>query len=200
MHEFLLCTLGIDLPAYKRIQLAVERRIRSRQFSTRDTIESERALAKEQKTAARGGVLTASQLSFLRRHRGKLSDPERHGEAPKPGYLLCHDTYFVGTIKGVWKIHMQSAVDAHCSLGFGELYLSMLPMTAVDVFHDRVLPFCEEHWVEVQHLLTDNVLPSLSSILAKVQNAQGSPCWLAASEGVGLSQAPSTDYGMKLSS
>lgn len=29
-------------------------------------------------------------------------------------------------------------------------------MTAVDVLHDRVLPFYEEHGVEIDHLLTDN--------------------------------------------
>ena len=51
---------------------------------------------------------------------------------------------------------MQSVVDAHCSLGFGKLYLSKVPMTAVDVLHDRVLPFYEEHGVDVQHALTDN--------------------------------------------
>jgi hypothetical protein len=32
-------------------------------------------------------------------------------------------------------------VDAHCSLAFGKLYLSKVPMTAVDVLHDRVVPF-----------------------------------------------------------
>ena len=42
-------------------------------------------------------------------------------------------------------------------------------------------------------LTTDNVLPSLSSFFAKSQDAQGSPCWLAAREGVGLNRAPSTD-------
>jgi transposase InsO family protein len=30
-------------------------------------------------------------------------------------------------------------------------------MTAVDIFNDRLLPFYEEHEVEVEHLLTDNV-------------------------------------------
>jgi transposase len=120
------------------------------------TLRYQRLLWLEQKTAARGGVLTESQLRLLRRHRGKLTDPEQHVEAPEPGFRLCQDTYFVGTIKGVGKIYMQSVVDAHCSLGFGKLYLSKLPMTAVDVLHDRVLPFYEEHQVEVQHLLTDN--------------------------------------------
>jgi hypothetical protein len=31
-----------------------------------------------------------------------------------------------------------------------------VPMTAVDVLHDRVLPFYDEHGVDIEHLLTDN--------------------------------------------
>jgi transposase InsO family protein len=120
------------------------------------TLRYQRLLWLEQKTAARGGILTESQLRLLRRCRGRLTDPEQHVEAPQPGFLLCQDTYFVGTIKGVGKIYLQSVVDAHCSLGFGKLHLSKLPMTAVDVLNDRVLPFYEEHGVEVQHVLTDN--------------------------------------------
>ena len=50
------------------------------------------------------------------RHRGELTDPQQHIEAPKPGYLLCQDTYFVGTIKGVGRIYLQRVVDANCSL------------------------------------------------------------------------------------
>ncbi len=120
------------------------------------TLRFQRLLWLEQKTAAQGGVLSESQLRLLRRYRGKLVDPQQHVEAPQPGYLLCQDTYYVGTIKGVGKIYLQSVVDAHGSLGFGKLYLSKLPMTGVDVLNDRVLPFYEEHGVEVQHLLTDN--------------------------------------------
>jgi transposase InsO family protein len=70
--------------------------------------------------------------------------------------LLCQDTYFVGTIKGVGKIYQQTVIDAHASLAFAKLYLSKVPMTAVDVLNDRVLPFYEEHGVEIEHLLTDN--------------------------------------------
>lgn len=69
---------------------------------------------------------------------------------------MYQDTYFVGTIKGVGKIYMQSVVGAHCSLAFAKLYLSKLPMTAVDVPDDRVLPSYEEHGVEVEYALTDN--------------------------------------------
>jgi len=101
------------------------------------TLRYHRLLWLEQKTAPRGGVLTESQLRLLRRHRGKLTDPEQHVEAPQPGSLLCQDTYFVGSIKGVGKIYMQSVVDANCSLAFGKLYLSKLPMTRVDVYYGR---------------------------------------------------------------
>ena len=120
------------------------------------TLRDPRLLWLEQKTAARGGILTESQWRLLRRYRGKLTDPEQHVEAPQPGFLLCQDTSFVGTIKGVGKIYLPSVVDAHCSLGFGKLHLSKLPMTAVDVLNDRGLPFYEEHPVEVGHVLTDN--------------------------------------------
>jgi len=120
------------------------------------TLKFQRLLWLEQKTTAQGGVLTESLIRILRRHRGRLVDPQAHVEAPYPGFLLCQDTYFVGTIKGVGKIYMQSVVDANNSYGFAKLYLSKVPMTAVDVLNDRVLPHYEEHELEVEHLLTDN--------------------------------------------
>lgn len=120
------------------------------------TLKIQRLLWLEQKTASEGGVLTERQIRLLQKHRGRLADPEQHVEAPRPVYLLCQDTYFVGTIKGVGRIYMQSVVDAHCSLGFGKLYLSKVPMIAVDVLNERVVPFYEEHGVQIDHLLTDN--------------------------------------------
>jgi hypothetical protein len=56
----------------------------------------------------------------------------------------------------VGKIHQQTVIDANSSHVFAKLYLSKVPMTAVDVLHDRVLPFYDEHHVEIEHLLTDN--------------------------------------------
>jgi transposase InsO family protein len=120
------------------------------------TLKIQRLLWLEQKTAANGGILTERQLRLLQKHRGRTADPEQHVEAPYSGYLLCQDTYFVGTIKGIGKIYMQTVVDAHCSLGFAKLYLSKAPITAVDVLHERVLPFYEEQQVPVEHMLTDN--------------------------------------------
>lgn len=66
-------------------------------------------------------------------------------EASHPEHLLCQDTYFVGTIKGVGKIYKQTVIDANSSHVFTKLYLSKVPMTAVDVLNDRVLPFCTDN-------------------------------------------------------
>ncbi len=52
---------------------------------------------------------------------GRLVDPEQHIEAPHPGHLLCQDSYFVGTIKGVGKIYQQTVIDAHSSHVFAKL-------------------------------------------------------------------------------
>ena len=41
--------------------------------------------------------MTKAQMRLLRPWRGKVSDLEQHIEAPRPRYLLCQDTYFVGT-------------------------------------------------------------------------------------------------------
>ncbi len=120
------------------------------------TLRIQRLLWLEQKTAAAGGVLSEAMIRLLRKHRGRTVDPEQHVKAPYPGYLLCQDTYFVGTIKGVGKIYLQSVVEAHCSLGFAGLYLSKAPITAADTMHNRVLPFYDEHGIAVEHLLTDN--------------------------------------------
>lgn len=74
----------------------------------------------------------------MHRWQGRQVDPEQHIEAPRPGYLLCQDTYVVRTIKSVGRMDLQSVVDAHCSLAFGKLYLSKVPMIAVDVLNCQV--------------------------------------------------------------
>lgn len=61
-------------------------------------------------------AVTDGQIRLLNKHRRLTVDPEQHVEAPYTGYLLCQDTYLVGTIKGASKIYMQSVVDANCSL------------------------------------------------------------------------------------
>ena len=81
---------------------------------------------------------------------------ERKVESLYPGYLLCQDTFLVGTLKGIGRIYMQAVVDTYGSFAFGKLYTSKLPETAVDVLYDRVLPFYEAQGLAVERILTDN--------------------------------------------
>jgi hypothetical protein len=66
-------------------------------------------------------------------------DPEQHGEAPYAGFLGCQDTYYIGTLKDVGRVDAQTFVDTHCSWAAAKLYVSKLPMMAVDLLHERVL-------------------------------------------------------------
>ena len=117
----------------------------------------DRLLWLEREAAATGGPLTERVAKLLARYqRQQLTDPEQHIEAPAPGYLGCQDTYFVGTLKGVGRIYAQAFVDAHCSWAQAKLYLSKIPMTAVDLLHDRVLPVYEQAGVALERILTDN--------------------------------------------
>jgi len=60
---------------------------------------------------------------------------ERHVESPYPGYLLCQDTFMVGSLKGIGRVYLQAVVDTFGSFAFGKLYTSKLPETAVDVLY-----------------------------------------------------------------
>jgi transposase InsO family protein len=117
----------------------------------------DRLLWLEREAAATRGPLTERVAKLLARYqRQQLTDPEQHIEAPAPGYLGCQDTYFVGTLKGVGRIYAQAFVDADCSWAQAKLYLSKIPMTAVDLLHDRVLPVYEAAGVALERVLTDN--------------------------------------------
>jgi hypothetical protein len=58
-----------------------------------------------------------------------------------PGELLCADTFFVGTLKGVGKVYLHAVVDTDGSYAFGFLHVSKKPEAAVAVLHNEVLPF-----------------------------------------------------------
>jgi hypothetical protein len=95
-------------------------------------------------------------MRLLLKACGLLVDPQQHIEG-RFRHLLCQGTCFLGTIKGSGKIYQQTAIDGHSSHVLAKLYLSKLSIKADDATHDRVLPFYEEHNVEIQYLLTHNV-------------------------------------------
>lgn len=115
-----------------------------------------RLLWVERQAAESGGPLTERVRRLLARYERHLADPAQHVEAPYPGYLGCQDTYFVGTLKGVGRVYAQTFVDANNSWSAAKLYLSKIPMTAVDLLHDRVLPVYEAAGIALERVLTDN--------------------------------------------
>lgn len=97
---------------------------------------------------------TAEQIRLL--EKANPCFKERKVESLYPGYLLCQDTFMVGTLKGIGRVYLQNVVDTYGSYAFGKLYTSKQPETAADVLYDRVLPFYETHGLKVEHILTDN--------------------------------------------
>jgi transposase InsO family protein len=66
------------------------------------------------------------------------------------------DTFFVGVLKGVGKVYLQTAIDCHSRCAWGRLYANKLPVTAVQVLNNDVLPTFEEHGAAVETVLSDN--------------------------------------------
>lgn len=103
----------------------------------------ERLLRLEKTTAERSIELTEEQVQALERFSPEFR--ERHIEAPHTGALVAVDTFFVGTLKGVGKVYMQTAIDCHSRHAWARLYPSKLPVTAVHLMNGDVIPTFEEH-------------------------------------------------------
>lgn len=114
----------------------------------------ERLLKLEEKAAKEKLPLTAAQVAAI--ERANPCFRERHVESSRPGELLAQDTFFVGHIKGVGKVWLQTVVDTFGSWGFAYLHTGKLPEHAAAVLHNEVLPQYEEWGLEVGAVLTDN--------------------------------------------
>ena len=108
----------------------------------------------ERKSAAENLVLTESQIAALEK---KKDDDLAWGEidTAHPGYLGSQDTFYVGTLKGVGRIYQQTYVDTYSKVAHCKLYTTKTPITAADLLNDKVLPFMEDHDVDVLRILTD---------------------------------------------
>jgi transposase InsO family protein len=114
----------------------------------------ERLLRLEQTVAKRRMKLTDEQIRLLEKFSPEFR--ERHIETRHTGDLVAVDTFFVGTLKGVGRVYLQSVIDCHSRYAWGRLYTSKLPVTAVHVLNEDVLPFFEKHAVHVDTILSDN--------------------------------------------
>lgn len=113
-----------------------------------------RLLRFEQSVREREQPLSDEQVRLLERFSPEFR--ERHIEANYTGELVAVDTFFVGTLKGVGRVYMQSVIDCHNRYAWGRLYTSKLPLTAVHVLNNDVLPFYERHGVRIATILSDN--------------------------------------------
>lgn len=114
----------------------------------------ERLLRLEKATAERKVELSEEQTRLLERFSPEFR--ERHIEAPHTGSLVAVDTFFVGTLKGVGKVYLQTAIDCHSRYAWARLYSSKLPVTAVHLMNNDVLPTFESHDAKIENVLSDN--------------------------------------------
>ncbi|MGW8323065.1 MAG: IS481 family transposase [Thermodesulfobacteriota bacterium] len=118
------------------------------------TTKHERLLRLEETARERKLKLTDEQIRALERF-----DPEyreRHIEVHYTGDLVAVDTFFVGILKGVGKVYLQAVLDCFSRYVWGRLYTSKLPLTAVQVMNNDVLPFFDEHGIGIKTVLSDN--------------------------------------------
>jgi transposase InsO family protein len=116
--------------------------------------KQERLLRLETVVRERKVELTPEQADLLDRFSPEFR--ERHIQTRGPGDPVAVDTFFVGTLKGVGKVYLQSVIDCSSRFAWGRLYTSKLPVTAVHVLNEDVLPFFESHGIPIQTILSDN--------------------------------------------
>ncbi|WP_227429178.1 IS481 family transposase [Psychrobacter sp. I-STPA6b] len=115
---------------------------------------NKRLKALEAKVEAEGILLSDEQISALEK---KKLDDEASGEieTAHPGYLGSQDTFYVGHLKGVGRVYMQTFVDTYSKVAHAKLYNTKTPITAADLLNDKVLPFYQEHELPMLRILTD---------------------------------------------
>lgn len=116
----------------------------------------ERLLRLEKATAERTIELTLTEEQTRTLERFSPEFRERHIEAPHTGSLVAVDTFFVGTLKGVGKIYLQTVIDCHSRYAWARLYPSKLPVTAVHLMNNDVISTFEQHSAKIDTVLSDN--------------------------------------------
>jgi transposase InsO family protein len=117
-------------------------------------LKHQRLLRLEQHYKSNNFPLTENHIQLLEKFDPEFR--ERHIKADFSGELVGIDTFMVGNLKGIGKIYLQTVVDCHSRFAFGHLYTSKVPVTAVHVLNNKVLPFFEEHNCPVLTILSDN--------------------------------------------
>ena len=114
----------------------------------------QRLLRLEQSVREQKFDLSDEQVRALERFSPEFRD--RHIETRHTGDLVAVDTFLVGAIKGVGRIYLQSVIDCYSRYAWGRLYTTKLPVTAVQVLNNDVLPFFEAYNARISTILSDN--------------------------------------------
>lgn len=118
------------------------------------TTKHDRLLRLEEHVRERRVKLSDEQVRLLERFSPEFR--ERHIETRWTGDLVAVDTFFVGTLKGVGRIYLQTVIDTFSRYAWGMLHTSKIPLTAVQTLNNHVLPFFDEHKIRIDTILSDN--------------------------------------------
>lgn len=108
----------------------------------------------EEKHLDEGLALSSEQIARIEHYNPCFK--ERHVESFRPGELLSADTFFVGSLKEIGKLYLHAVVDTYGSYAFGFLHTGKKPEYAATLLHNDVLPFYQNHQLDVSAILTDN--------------------------------------------
>jgi hypothetical protein len=155
---------ALDFPTHGCLRVAHELALREIRVSSRGVrgvwkrhdllTKHQQFLRLKEHSRKRSIKLTDKQIRLLERFNPEFR--ERHIDAPHSGSLLAVDTFHVGHLKGVGRIYAQTAIDCHSRYAFARLYTSKIPLTAVHLLNNDILPFFEEHKVVIETVLSDN--------------------------------------------
>ena len=112
-----------------------------------------RLLRLEETVRKRRIKLTEEQIQALERFDPEFR--ERHIEVHATGELVAVDTLFAGTLKGVGKVYIETVLDCFSRHVWARLHISKMPVTAVQILNNHVLPFFEEHGVQIWTIPSD---------------------------------------------
>ena len=162
--EEAVCKMAIDLPAYGQQRVSNELKKQAlfvspagvRSIWGRHDLETfkKRLKALEAKMAQENLILTEEQLQALEKAK-QQKEAEGEIETEHPGYLGAQDTFYIGNIKGVGRIYQQTFIDTYSKVAFVKLYDRKNALVAADLLNDRVVPFFDEHEIQLLRILTD---------------------------------------------
>jgi transposase InsO family protein len=124
-------------------------------WSRHDLISKHDRLLRLEKTQQESTlVLSDEQIRLLERFSPEFR--ERQIEVHYSGELVAVDTFFVGSMKGIGRVYLQTVMDCYSRHAWARLYTSKLPLTAVHILNNEVLPFFDAHKARVTTVLSDN--------------------------------------------